>query len=205
MPVDINRLIDAYGGFEQRVRQEMERRCRVFCAACRQVCCRVHFCVETRESVFLKQVARRYSPHAGFDSVHGWLGPDGCSLVAGRPPVCYEFLCRDIPDAIHGDPHRRHAMLTLSMLVTHLGRRAVGGQHLVELTDKTALMRIAGSRFYAHLAQAEAAFEAAVGLLDGQLSDDATALLSRIVVPPRAATRKTKSATQRAKSGRREM
>jgi hypothetical protein len=161
--------------------------------------------METRESVFLKRVVRRHTPHAGFDSVHGWLGPDGCRLVAGRPPVCYEFLCRDIPHAIQGDPHRRHAMLTLSMLVTHLGKRAVGDRHLVELTDEAALMRIAGSRFYARLAQAEAAFEAAVGLLDGQLSDDATVLLSRIVAPPRAATQKTKPTTPRAKSGRREM
>ena len=96
-------------------------------------------------------------------------------------------------------------MLTLSMLVTHLGKRAVGGRHLVELTDETALMRIAVSRFYAHLAQAEAAFEAAVWLLDGQLSDDTTALLSRIVVPPRAIPRMTKPANQHAQSGRREM
>ena len=198
-------MIDTYGGFEQRVRQEMERRCRAFCSVCRQVCCRVHFCVEARESVFLKRVARRHSPHAEFDSVHGWLGPDGCRLVAGRPPVCYEFLCRDIPHAMHGDPHRRHAMLTLSMLVTHLGKRAVGGRHLVEVTDETALKRIAGSRFHAHLAQAEAAFEAALGLLDGEWSDNATALLSRIVVPPRAGPRETKPAIQHAKSGRRKM
>jgi hypothetical protein len=205
MLVDINRLIDAYGGFEQRIRQEMERRSRVAWAVCRQVCCRALFCVETRESIFLARVAKRYLPHAGFDPVHGWLGLDSCSLVAGRPPVCYEFLCRDIPDTMHGDPLRRHATLTLSMLVTHLGKRPVGGRHLVELTNETALIRIAESRLSAHLSQAEAAFNAVGGLLDGELPDDATALLSRIIDPPRVVSREMKPATQRAKSRRRKM
>lgn len=203
--MEIDRLIDAYVGFEQRVRQEMERRCRSFCAVCRQVCCRVHFCVESRESVFLARVASRYSPGASFDPVHGWLGPDGCRLVAGRPPVCYEFLCRDIPDALSGDPHRRHAMVTLSMLVSHLGKRAVGGRHLVELTDETALMRIVESRLSANLVQAEAAFKAAVAVLDGEWPEDAATLLSRIAGPPRAIQPKTKPTIQCAQSGRRKM
>lgn len=203
--MNIDRLIDAYSGFEQRVRQEMERRCRPFCTVCRQVCCRIHFCVETRESVFLARVVSRHSPHVAFDPVHGWLGPDGCRLVAGRPPVCYEFVCRDIPDALHGNPHRRHAMVTLGMLVSHLGKRVLGGRHLVELTDETALMQITQSRFSANLVQAEAAFLAAVALLNGEWLDDASVLLSRIAGSPRASQRKTEPATQRAQSGRRKM
>ncbi len=91
----------------------------------------------------------------------------------------------------------------LSMLVSPLGKRPAGGRHLVELTDETDLMRIVESRTDANLILAEAAFKAAVALLNGEWSHDATALLSKIAGPPRATKRKTKRPTQRAQLGRR--
>ena len=128
---------------------------------------------------------RRFSPRAVFDKKCGWLSPKGCTLVAGRPPVCYEFLCGDIPDAVSADSHRRRAMLALSMLVTHVGRRVFGGRHLVEATNAGGLTRIHGERFAARLEEAEAALAEAEAILDGCRTPAAGTNLSRIVPQPR--------------------
>ena len=184
--VDISKLIGRYGRLEQQVRIQMERCCRASCSRCRRVCCRAHFCTETRESAFLKRVAGRFPPKAEFDPKYGWLSPAGCTLVAGRPPVCYEFLCNDIPDAVSMDIHRRHAMLALSMLITHVGRRAIGGRHLVEATRDADLRRIHPQRFMARMDDAEAALADVSAVLDGMQPDRAAArTLSRILPPPR--------------------
>ena len=181
----ITSMIQRYGEFEQRVRQQMEQRCHPACSICRHVCCRPHFCAETRESAFLTQVARRFSPRTVFDKKCGWLSPKGCTLVAGRPPVCYEFLCSDIPDAVSADSHRRWAMLALSMLVTHLGRRVFGSRHLVEATDASGLNRMHGKRFTARLNEAEAALAEVAAILDDRKTIADGPTLSRIVPPPR--------------------
>jgi len=182
---EIDWMVERYGEFEQRVQRQMEQRCRPACSVCRNVCCRPHFCAEARESAFLRRVVRRFSPQAVFDKKLGWLSPKGCTLVAGRPPVCYEFLCGDIPDAVSADSHRRWAMLALSMLVTHVGRRIFGSRHLVEATDASRLTRIHGERFAARLDEAEAALTEAEAILDGRRTIVAGPNLSRIVPPPR--------------------
>jgi hypothetical protein len=181
---EIDWMVERYGEFEQRVRQQMEQRCRPACSICRNVCCRPHFCEEARESAFLERIVLRFSHRAIFDKKSGWLSPKGCTLVAGRPPVCYEFLCGDIPDAVSADSHRRWAMLALSMLVTHVGRHVFGGRHLVEATGADSLTRIHRERFTARLEEAEAALAEAVTILDGRRTLAAGQNLSRIVPPP---------------------
>ena len=181
---EIASMVERYGEFEQRVRQQMEQRCRPACSVCQNVCCRPHFCEESRQSAFLERVVRRFSPRAVFDKKCGWLSSKGCTLVAGRPPVCYEFLCGDIPDAVSADSHRRWAMLALSMLVTHVGRRVFGSRHLVEATSASDLTRIHQARFAARLEEAEAALAEAATILDGRRTLAAGPNLSRIVPPP---------------------
>ncbi|WP_319408442.1 hypothetical protein [uncultured Desulfosarcina sp.] len=185
MKSDINRLVDRYGQFEQRVRQRTEQWCRPFCSVCRHVCCRVHFCVETRESAFLGLVASCFSDRSVFNDSHGWLTATGCSLVAGRPPVCYEFLCRHISDTVSGDPYRHHALRVSSQLITHVGKHAIGGRHLVEITQATDLNRVDPERFMNRFREADKAFDAVVNVLDGRSSDADIQALSRIVRPPR--------------------
>ena len=180
MKPDIPTLVDRYGRFERQVREQMERRCRPQCSQCRRVCCRIHFCTESRESVFLDRVVRRFSPDASWDPLHGWLSSGGCSLVAGRPPVCYEFICRDISDALSSGPDRGHALRTLGMLLTHVGKSAVGGRHLVTATGEAQLNRIRPDRFMARLEQAQAALQAAAAMLDGRPWAAAAAALNRI-------------------------
>lgn len=164
MPIDLSHLVDAYGRFEQQVRQWTENRCGHFCAHCQAVCCRNHYCDETRQSVFLTAVARHFSSQSVYHPSNGWLTPTGCSLVAGRPPVCYEFLCRRISSAFGTDPILRHALLAVSMAMTHVGRRAIGGRHLVTAMDQGDLKRIRPDRLMTRLDEARAAFRVAADL-----------------------------------------
>ena len=185
MTSDISWLVDRYGQFEQQVRQQTERWCRRYCSVCRHVCCQAHFCIETRESTFLTLVARRFSDRSVFSPTHGWLTAMGCALVAGRPPVCYEFLCCPISDAVSGDRNRHHALLALSMVITHVGKRLIGGRHLVEATHAADLKRIDPERFMTRLHESEIAFHAVVDILDGRPSNTGIQALSRIVLSPR--------------------
>jgi hypothetical protein len=141
--------------------------------------------VETRESVFLKLVAKRFSDRSVFSPSHGWLTATGCALVAGRPPVCYEFLCRPISNTVSGDPYRHHALKVSSMLITHMGKHAIGGRHLVEITQADDLNRIDPDRFMTRFREAEKAFHAVVNVLDCRSSDADIQALYRIVRPPR--------------------
>jgi hypothetical protein len=181
----IDRLVERYGRLEQQVRLLTEQLCRPACSACRRVCCRIDFCLEARESIFLTRVVDRFSPDAVFDPTSGWLTRTGCALVAGRPPVCYEFLCGEIPDAVSADHRRRHAMLVLSMLLTHAGRKVACGRHLVEIVDGEGLHRIQFRRFNQRLDEAEEAFAAADAILRGGGPGAGTQTLTRIVSSPR--------------------
>jgi len=131
------------------------------------------------------RVAGRFAPRSAFSEIRGWLSATGCALVAGRPPVCYEFLCGDIWAMVADDPNRRHALQTASMVVSHVGRRVIGGRHLVEALYAADLKRIATARFRTRLNEAGEAFQAAVRILDGGSAGagDLKAL-ARIVSPP---------------------
>ena len=168
MEQNIDKLVERYGQFEIRVREQMERHCGPSCSQCRQVCCRSYYCVETRESIFLTRVMERFSKQTSWSSLSGWLSDRGCSLVAGRPPVCYEFLCHDITDAGFTGADCRHALKVLSMLVTHAGRRVIGGRHLVTAISDFQLCRMNTKRFMAQLDQAQAGLQAAMEVLNGR-------------------------------------
>jgi hypothetical protein len=185
MKVDITRLVQRYGQFEKRVRQWTEKVCQPYCSVCRHVCCLAHYCSEARHSVFLSRVADQFSPQAAFHHAHGWLGQNGCTLVAGRPPVCYEFLCRAIVDGVAGDPFRHHALLVTSMVMTFVGKKAICGRHVVEAMRYAELERINPNRFLSRLDQAEAAFDLASDFLDGRQVSARADLFSCIVSAPK--------------------
>ncbi len=181
MKSDIETLIECYGVLEQQVRQQMERLCGRFCSICQKVCCRSHFCEETLESVFLKHVAERFSPKSVFHPTDGWLSSNGCTLVAGRPPVCYEFSCKEISSSMCDDPDCRYALLVLSGVMTYVGKKAVGGRHLVELTRLSDLNRIRSNRFIKRLDEAQSAYFSVIDVLDGRLSSSSAYVLQKIL------------------------
>jgi hypothetical protein len=133
-------LVIAYGRLEKEVQSCMAAQCREECARCLSPCCRIDFCRESLESAFLRHVRKHFAPRVRWDPSLGWLTPRGCALPAGRPPVCYEFLCRVLEERQPTRPHRE-ALLTLARMIAQVGTSVGGNCHLVELDDLTRLSR----------------------------------------------------------------
>jgi hypothetical protein len=168
MASEIDKLIERYGMLEQRVRHRMEQSCRHFCAICTTVCCQSHFCIETKESVFLRLVAKRFSPGSAFHPSKGWLSAGGCTLLAGHPPVCYEYSCKKISNSLKNDSIRGQAFATVSMVMTRVGKGAFGRRHLVEALRSADLDRIRSDRLQYRLREAETDFQTAVHVLNSE-------------------------------------
>jgi hypothetical protein len=149
MPKSLNNLLELYGRLEMAVQKQMNARCAPFCTRCASPCCRIDYCREALESPFLEAIRNRFAPSVHWNPALGWLTPKGCGLTAGRPPVCYEFLCRPILEA-QPTPEQREALKQLVMLVTVAGRRARGSRHLVELWD---LEQVNAPRLLAQMAK----------------------------------------------------
>lgn len=130
-------------------------------------------------------MANQFSAQAVFNPTQGWLGQKGCTLVAGRPPVCYEFIYRTIVDGVAGDSFRHHALLAASLVMTYVGKKAIGGRHVVEATRFADLDRINPKRFLSRLDQAEAAFDLAAVFLDGRPVNERSDIFLSIVSAPR--------------------
>ncbi len=131
-----------YKIFERRVRNIITAECLPFCSSCKSTCCKIDFCRESTESLWLRYVRSvgkeedRY-----FYPKTGWLRSYGCALKTGRPPVCYEFFCSALLDSI-ANPLKRYALVVLGRLVSFIGERALGQKHLVVLTSMEELRRI---------------------------------------------------------------
>jgi len=160
----IDFFVDTYGRLEKEVQDCMTQHCAGRCSRCAQRCCRPHFCREALESPFLIQVRIRFAPEVPWYEDRGWLGAEGCRLSAGRPPVCYEFLCDPLIAGL-GTSRQRKTLGRLAMLLTTAGKSARGRRHLVELSD---LDRLNHERLARQLAQARAE----LGDLRQMLSDD---------------------------------
>jgi hypothetical protein len=155
----LNRIITLYADFETRVQKCISGFFGSNCSACRSVCCKINYCRETRESLFLSKLCKEYQPVASYSDETGWLSETGCILTTGRPPVCYEYLCGGIlsaqPTYIH-----RYAVNVLSQLISHVGKRAYRGRHIVEIGEDEELQCIKLSAFERRLGESEAAFRA---------------------------------------------
>jgi len=147
-------LARRYAALETRVGRLMRRACGPVCAACAKVCCRPEMCRESWESPFLALVRGRSGANAPWCPQRGCLGPQGCLLAAGRPPVCHEFLCQAIL-AAQPDDASRQRLRDLARLLTQAGQRALGGDHLVEIMTPERLACVKPSRLAARLAMAE--------------------------------------------------
>jgi hypothetical protein len=163
-------IIEKYAAFEAEVGAYTARIFRDRCSACKGVCCRPEFCAESISSPFLDRVRRHFVPHAVCDAVHGWLTPTGCALTVGRPPVCYQFFCSTIQDA-QPAAQSRYAIAILCNLVGHVGKKACGPKHIVEVEDASQLKRINLPRFEKQLNEAAGAFELVRAYLDGQIAE----------------------------------
>ena len=76
-----------------------------------------------------------------YDDSKGWLLSEGCRLISGRPPVCYEYLCNKMlmkmPEGVQLDN-----LKAISALPAFAGKNALGNKHLVTLTSEQILTRM---------------------------------------------------------------
>ena len=181
MTAELFRIVSHYAAFERAVSRHMSLICKQFCSICREVCCGLEYCRETTVSPFLKSLISGARPAKVFCPEQGWLTSAGCALTVGRPPVCYQFSCNKIVNALP-DEHCRYHFQVLSELVPYIGKRALGSRHLVEITDLRRLLQVKFERFDKRLRQAWNALNA-IRCLNGADHPVASKLadLSRII------------------------
>jgi hypothetical protein len=177
---ELKHILRAYGAFESEVRIFSSKLWFQWCSNCRVVCCKAAYCRETVESPFLFLLLKKNSQRVFKSPQKTWLNETGCKLWVGRPPVCYEFLCANILDAQQTAMHR-YAMMVLSKLISHIGKKALGSRHLIEVMDPADLKKIRYSRFEKRLTEARNAFDVVRLFFRGhELENGALEVLSKI-------------------------
>lgn len=180
---DFDYILKDYAAFETEVRVYSSGLWFQWCSNCSKVCCNAVYCRETIESPFLQLLLKQHSSPVSNCTQKGWLGESGCQLPIGRPAVCYEFLCGDILEAPQ-TRLQRYAMIVLSKLVSHTGKKALGSRHLIELMDPIELKRVKNSRFQKRLSEARRAFKIVQLIFDGgKIENDALKALHKISIP----------------------
>lgn len=189
---DLNRIISRYAVFEARVQHYIRNYFWPHCSTCADACCKPDFCRETLESIFLTCLHQAYPPPASYSQENGWVSETGCILKIGRPPVCYEYLCDEIMAAQPTGTHQ-YTVNVLCKLISHIGKRAYRGKHLVELLERKEIVLVKFSSFENRLQEAQNAFESIVSFHE---NDYHPALnlrrLSKILLPPKPYKMKVK-------------
>ena len=177
---ELEQVLKDYAAFESEVRVFSTQLWFQWCSNCRAVCCKAVYCRETVESPFLLLLLKKYSQRVFTSPQTTWLSETGCKLAVGRPPVCYEFLCGNILDAQQTEVNR-YAMMVLSKLVSHIGKKALGSRHLIEVMDPDDLKKVRYSRFEKRLLEARNAFDVVQLFFRGhELEKGALKVLSKI-------------------------
>ena len=182
----LSKIIEDYAAFEAEVRGYIARICEKHYPVCDGACCRAEICMESLTSPFLRRLRKRFASDTLYSDRRGWLAETGCTLSVGRPPVCYQFFCDTIFDN-RPTVEFRYAIMVLSNIVNHVGKKALGRNHIVELQESSELKRINFTRFERQLNEAKNAFKRVRAYLDGDVTKlDSLRILERIYSPPRA-------------------
>lgn len=116
--------------------------CAPFCSVCSECCCNKDFCSEALDSFWLRLIwAEQGYALSQYDDSKGWLLSDGCRLNAGRPPVCYEYLCNKIMEKISTGAYMDN-LKGIASLPALAGKNALGNRHLITLSPEQILKRI---------------------------------------------------------------
>ncbi len=148
-----------YRYLELEINHTISSICSPFCRPCKGGCCRAEICVESVSSYWLRLV-RTVENHnlVQFDENRGWLASNGCRISAGRPPLCYEFLCDKIFENTHPGSFSR-SFKELSKLLSLAGKNALGNRHLVTLSSKAISTRLNFIKLEARIAAATESFK----------------------------------------------
>jgi len=155
MSPQLHSAVLEYQRLETQVRLLIGEVCKSHCSHCLNRCCKKDFCVESIASPWLRLVwETSHHKIMEYDDSTGWLTDSGCRLNAGRPPVCYEFMCSQILMEISATD-RMHTIKVLSKLVTFAGANALGKKHLVTLSSTQLLTRLNYTRLRRRLAHSQ--------------------------------------------------
>jgi len=180
----ISKIIEDYAAFEAEVRAYSTKIYFNHCSACKGACCKPEYCDESLTSPFLGLLRQHFVPEVVYDAERGWLTETGCALPVGRPPVCYQFLCDTIL-SMRPATDFRYAISILCNLVNHIGKKARGRKHVVELQESSELKRINFTRFGKQLNEADKAFKRVRSFLDDDAAElNPSPILKEIHTPP---------------------
>jgi len=183
---ELSSILWRYAALERETQNFIFSRCAKICEFCASCCCRADICKEALESAFLRRLHGQTPNSANFSDHHGWLTEKGCGIVLGRPPVCYEFFCDELIENLPTPTHR-YVLTTLGKLVSHIGKKADGVRHLIEITKEEDLECINKDHFLERLSEAQSALEHIRYFYDnGELEYDALEQLGKIAAPPEA-------------------
>lgn len=151
-------FINQYAELEEIIRHLMLQLCSGTCEICTACCCRADICEEAVESAFLSLLLQKQglSEHK-MDEKYGWLDLHGCSLNYGRPPVCYAYYCDELLARLPDDETRLSSRI-LGNLIQHIGEKALGEWHLVEIMNPEDLEKLDYPILFQRLREAQAAF-----------------------------------------------
>jgi hypothetical protein len=178
---DFDFMLEDYRSLELRVEVLMAAACTPSCKVCPTPCCRIAICREAVESPFLRAV---HGSKQAFDTHHGYLGAAGCTLGAGRPPVCHAFICGRILSRQAGD-QQRFALECLGDLIGYLGKQVWLKRHLVEALSKSDLRKSNKATFKTRLATGAVALDILESYFarDREFEQDELTLLAAIRKP----------------------
>ncbi len=174
-------LVHAYADLETRVREMVSALCGSACGVCTSRCCTPDICEETLASAFLTFLRSVCCPGVVFTDQFGWQGVGGCELRVGRPPVCYEFYCREILECFPR-PYERYLMRVLGSLIAYVGKDAAGCVSLVAIRTREALRTVDAAQVLERIGHACAALGAVQDYMEcGVMNDAAGPVLERIL------------------------
>ena len=151
LPAGFAEAADAYLLLEQEVRRLTAGMCFPFCSRCSGACCKEDICRESIESFWLSSIWPMRNHHiARYHPQRGWLASKGCMISAGRPPVCYDFLCDRMLESLPAGPQLA-CLKEVSRLPGRAGERALGNRHLVALSPEQVLTRLNLQRLRARI------------------------------------------------------
>lgn len=178
MKTELKHLLEEYAELERGVQELIRAQCGPVCGLCTVACCcRADICEEAMESPFLRLLHRR----TGLESdAYGFLTESGCTLPAGRPPVCYEFFCEELLENLPDNLHRR-MLRTLGALPMHAGQDPSSDTHLVEIINEEELEHLSFQRLEKQMQESFQCLEIVQAFFtEGTLPDSADRVLSKI-------------------------
>ncbi len=173
-------MVHEYAELETQVQRTVGALCGAECAACTSRCCTPDVCEEALTSAFLTFLRNLLSPDAVFTDQFGWQGVAGCDLAVGRPPVCYDFYCREIRECF-ALPREQYLLQTLGRLMGYVGEAAVGDRALTAIRNTDELRDVDTARVRDRIACARTALAAIRTYMEsGTLDEPALAALARV-------------------------